>query len=297
MEYKKTLNMQKSGFPMRGNLPNREPAMLAQWQEMDLYGEMLKKNEGKPRFSLHDGPPFSNGDIHMGHALNKALKDFIVRSYAMRGYYTPYIPGWDNHGMPIESAIIKKNKLNHKAMSVADFRSACHDFAQTYIDRQMAGFKRMGVIGDWAHPYKTMNRSFEAEEVKVFGKMFQKGYIYKGLKPVYWCPKDETALAEAEIEYQDDPCTTVYVKFPMQDDKGLLPEVDKSKLFFVIWTTTIWTLPGNLAIALNPRESYALVKADNGETYIMAEALTEKVMGIGGFKHYEIIEPPPRRVL
>ena len=220
MEYKKTLNMQKSGFPMRGNLPNREPAMLAQWQEMDLYGEMLKKNEGKPRFSLHDGPPFSNGDIHMGHALNKALKDFIVRSYAMRGYYTPYIPGWDNHGMPIESAIIKKNKLNHKAMSVPDFRSACHDFAQTYIDRQMAGFKRMGVIGDWAHPYKTMNRSFEAEEVKVFGKMFQKGYIYKGLKPVYWCPKDETALAEAEIEYQDDPCTTVYVKFPMQDDLG-----------------------------------------------------------------------------
>ena len=293
MEYKKTLNMQKSGFPMRGNLPNREPAMLAQWQEMDLYGEMLKKNEGKPRFSLHDGPPFSNGDIHMGHALNKALKDFIVRSYAMRGYYTPYIPGWDNHGMPIESAIIKKNKLNHKAMSVADFRSACHDFAQTYIDRQMAGFKRMGVIGDWAHPYKTMNRSFEAEEVKVFGKMFQKGYIYKGLKPVYWCPKDETALAEAEIEYQDDPCTTVYVKFPMQDDKGLLPEVDKSKLFFVIWTTTIWTLPGNLAIALNPRESYALVKADNGETYIMAEALTEKVMGIGGFKHYEIIDRHP----
>ena len=293
MEYKKTLNMQKSGFPMRGNLPNREPAMLAQWQEMDLYGEMLKKNEGKPRFSLHDGPPFSNGDIHMGHALNKALKDFIVRSYAMRGYYTPYIPGWDNHGMPIESAIIKKNKLNHKAMSVADFRSACHDFAQTYIDRQMAGFKRMGVIGDWAHPYKTMNRSFEAEEVKVFGKMFQKGYIYKGLKPVYWCPKDETALAEAEIEYQDDPCTTVYVKFPMQDDKGLLPEVDKSKLFFVIWTTTIWTLPGNLAIALNPRESYVLVKADNGETYIMAEALTEKVMGIGGFKHYEIIDRHP----
>ena len=293
MEYKKTLNMQKSGFPMRGNLPNREPAMLAQWQEMDLYGEMLKKNEDKPRFSLHDGPPFSNGDIHMGHALNKALKDFIVRSYAMRGYYTPYIPGWDNHGMPIESAIIKKNKLNHKAMSVADFRSACHDFAQTYIDRQMAGFKRMGVIGDWAHPYKTMNRSFEAEEVKVFGKMFQKGYIYKGLKPVYWCPKDETALAEAEIEYQDDPCTTVYVKFPMQDDKGLLPEVDKSKLFFVIWTTTIWTLPGNLAIALNPRESYALVKADNGETYIMAEALTEKVMGIGGFKHYEIIDRHP----
>ena len=268
--------------------------MLAQWEEMDLYQEMLKKNEGKPRFSLHDGPPFSNGDIHMGHALNKALKDFIVRSYAMRGYYTPYIPGWDNHGMPIESAIIKKNKLNHKAMSIADFRSACQDFAQTYIDRQMAGFKRMGVVGDWEHPYKTMNKSFEAEEVKVFGKMYQKGYIYKGLKPVYWCPKDETALAEAEIEYQDDPCTTVYVKFPMHDDKGLLADsVDLSKLFFVIWTTTIWTLPGNLAIALNPRETYVLVKADNGETYIMAEALMDKVMQIGGFDHYEVLQRHP----
>ncbi len=293
MEYKKTLNMAKSGFPMRGGLPKREPEMLAQWNEMDLYNEMLKKNEGKPLFSLHDGPPFSNGDIHMGHALNKALKDFIVRMYAMRGYYTPYIPGWDNHGMPIESAIIKQNKLNHKAMSIADFRSACQEFAQSYIDRQMSGFRRMGVVGDWANPYKTMNKGFEAEEVKVFGEMFKKGYIYKGLKPVYWCPKDETALAEAEIEYQDDPCTTVYVKFPMYDDLGKLEGIDCSKVNFVIWTTTIWTLPGNLAIALSPRDSYALVKADNGEIYIMAEALTEKVMGIGGFTSYEIIATYP----
>ncbi len=222
---------------------------------------MLKKNEGKPRFALHDGPPFSNGGMHMGHALNKSLKDFITRSYAMRGYYTPYIPGWDNHGMPIESAIIKQNKLNHKAMSVSDFRSACHDFADKYIGVQMEGFKRMGVLGDWEHPYKTMNPGFEAEEVKVFGEMYKKGYIYKGFKPVYWCYHDETALAEAEIEYQDDPCTTVYVKFPMNDDLGKLCHLDKSKLNFVIWTTTIWTLPGNLAIALHPDESYAVVKA------------------------------------
>ena len=191
---------------------------------MDLYHELLKKNEGKPRFVLHDGPPFSNGDLHMGHALNKSLKDFIVRSYAMRGYYTPYIPGWDNHGMPIESAIIKEQKLNRKAMSVPEFRTACHDYAEKYIDIQMEGFKRLGVVGDWEHPYKTMNPSFEAEEVKVFGEMYKKGYIYKGLKPVYWCPHDETALAEAEIEYQDDPCTTVYVKFPMQDDLGKLSQ-------------------------------------------------------------------------
>ena len=291
MEYKKTLNMNKSGFPMRAGLPQREPAMLEAWKKLDVYGELLKKNEGKPRFALHDGPPFSNGDIHMGHALNKSLKDFIVRSYAMRGYYTPYIPGWDNHGMPIESAIIKKNKLNHKTMPIPEFRAACHEFAQKYIDRQMEGFKRIGVIGDWEHPYKTMNKEFEGEEVKVFGEMFKKGYIYKGLKPVYWCPKDETALAEAEIEYQDDPCTTVYVKFKMHDDLGKLPQLDHEKLYFVIWTTTIWTLPGNLAIALNPKESYVVVRNNaNGEMYIVAEALMEKVMRVGGVEDYEVAD-------
>ena len=293
MDYNKTINLPKTEFPMRAGLPKREPEMLQRWNDMDLYNELLKKNEGKPRFALHDGPPFSNGNLHMGHALNKSIKDFITRAAAMRGHYTPYIPGWDNHGMPIESAIIKQNKLNHKQMSVAEFRSACHDFAQHYIDVQMEGFKRLGVIGDWEHPYKTMDPSFEAEEVKVFGAMYKKGYIYKGLKPVYWCPHDETALAEAEIEYQDDPCTTVYVKFPMKDDQGKLGHLDHSKLFFVIWTTTIWTLPGNLAIALHPDESYALVKADNGETYIMAEALVEKVMKVGGVDSYEIVETHP----
>ena len=292
-DFNSTLNLPKTDFPMRAGLPKREPEMLKKWEETDIYNELLKKNEGKPRFSLHDGPPFSNGDIHMGHALNKAIKDFIVRSYAMRGYYTPYIPGWDNHGMPIESAIIKEQKLNHKAMSVADFRTACEAYAEKYIRRQMDGFKRLGVIGDWEHPYKTMNKGFEADEIRIFGKMYLNGHIYKGLKPVYWCAKDETALAEAEIEYQDDPCTTVYVKFPIKDDLGKLSHIDHSKLSFVIWTTTIWTLPGNLAIALNPVEEYALVKAPNGEIYIMAQALTDKVMKIGGFDEYEIIETHP----
>ena len=292
-DFNSTLNLPKTDFPMRAGLPKREPEMLKKWEETDIYNELLKKNEGKPRFSLHDGPPFSNGDIHMGHALNKAIKDFIVRSYAMRGYYTPYIPGWDNHGMPIESAIIKEQKLNHKAMSVADFRTACEAYAEKYIRRQMDGFKRLGVIGDWEHPYKTMNKGFEADEIRIFGKMYLNGHIYKGLKPVYWCAKDETALAEAEIEYQDDPCTTVYVKFPIKDDLGKLSHIDHSKLSFVIWTTTIWTLPGNLAIALNPVEQYALVKAPNGEIYIMAEALTDKVMKVGGFDEYEIIETHP----
>ncbi len=293
MEYKNTIITPKTSFPMKAGLPNREPGMLENWEKMDVYHAMLEKNKDCKPFVLHDGPPFSNGDIHMGHALNKTLKDFIVRSHAMQGYYTPYVPGWDNHGMPIESAIIKKNKLNRKAMPVPEFRSACEEFAENYIQRQMAGFKRLGVIGDWEHPYRTMDRKFEAEEIKIFGAMYRKGYIYKGLKPVYWCPKDETALAEAEIEYQDDPCTSVYVKFPMKDDLGKLSQFDLSRTFFVIWTTTIWTLPGNMGICLHPRDSYVLVKADNGETYIMAEALMEKVMKIGGFETYEVLATYP----
>lgn len=289
-DFNATLNLPKTDFPMRAGLPKREPDMLKKWEEQDIYNELLKKNEGKPLFNLHDGPPFSNGDIHMGHALNKSIKDFITRSAAMRGYYTPYIPGWDNHGMPIESAIIKEQKLNHKAMSVADFRTACHEYAEKYVQRQMEGFKRLGVIGDWEHPYRTMDKGFEADEVRIFGMMYKNGHIYKGLKPVYWCAKDETALAEAEIEYQDDPCTTVYVKFPMKDDLGKLSHLDLSKLSFLIWTTTIWTLPGNLAIALHPTASYAIVKAPNGEMFIMAEDLAEKVMNIGGFNEYELVE-------
>ena len=290
MDYNKTINLPKTAFPMRAGLPAREPDMLKRWEDMDLYHELLKKNEGKPLYSLHDGPPFSNGALHMGHALNKSIKDFMTRAAAMRGYYTPYIPGWDNHGMPIESAIIKQNKLNRKAMSVPEFRTACHEFAQHYVDVQREGFKRMGVIGDWENPYLTMAPSFEAEEVKIFGAMYKNGYIYKGLKPVYWCPHDETALAEAEIEYQDDPVTTVYVKFQVKDDLGKLSQYgDISRMYFLIWTTTIWTLPGNLAIALHPRDSYVLVKADNGEMYILAEALCEKVMKVGGVEHYETI--------
>ena len=293
-QYNATLNLPKTDFPMRAGLPKREPEMLARWEKEDIYNELLKKNEGKPLFSLHDGPPFSNGGLHMGHALNKAIKDFITRSYAMRGYYTPYIPGWDNHGMPIESAIIKEQKLNRKAMSAAEFRSACFAYADKYVNLQMKGFKRMGVIGDWEHPYLTMKPSFEAEEVRIFGMMYKKGYIYKGFKPVYWCPKDETALAEAEIEYKDDPVTTVYVKFPLRDDKGRLAHLDKGKLSVLIWTTTIWTLPGNLAIAVSPEDSYAIVKNKaTDELYILAEALVEKVMAVGGVSDYEIVETHP----
>ena len=293
MDYKNTIITPKTDFPMKAGLPAREPGMLEHWQNLDLYNEMLKKNQDLPRFVLHDGPPFSNGYIHMGHALNKTLKDFIVRSHAMMGYYTPYVPGWDNHGLPIERAIETSKKKLNKDMSVPEFRKACAEFAEDFIQKQMGGFKRLGVVGDWEHPYRTMDKHFEAQEVKIFGRMFDKGYIYKGLKPVTWCPYCVTAVAEADIEYKDDPCTTVYVKFPMKDDLGKLSQFDLSKTYFVIWTTTIWTLPGNLAICLHPRDSYVLVKADNGETYIMAEALMDKVMHIGGFENYEVLASYP----
>ncbi len=293
MDYTKTLNLPQTEFPMRAGLPQREPGMYDNWTAMDLYGEIKKRNAGKKPFTLHDGPPFSNGFIHMGHALNKVLKDFIVRSHAMMGYYTTYVPGWDNHGLPIERAIENSKKKLNKDMSVPEFRRACEEFAEDFIQKQMAGFKRLGVLGDWEHPYRTMDKHFEAREVKVFGRMFDKGYIYKGLKPVTWCPFCATAVAEADIEYKDDPCTSVYVKFPMKDDLGKLGEFDLSKTYFVIWTTTIWTLPGNMAICLHPRETYALVKAENGETYIMAEALMEKTMKMGGFESYEVLATYP----
>ena len=295
-DYTSTLNLPSTSFAMRANLPQREPEMLKYWDEIDLYSLMLKKNEGHEQFVLHDGPPFSNGDIHMGTAMNKILKDFIVKSKTMEGYYAPYIPGWDNHGMPIESAIIKKNKIDRKKMSISEFRDACHKFAQNYIDRQRSEFIRLGVCGDWQHPYTTMAHSFEAREVRVFCEMFKKGYIYKGLKPVYWCPHDETALAEAEIEYKDDKCTSIYVKFKISDDKGKLGSVcDLSRTYFIIWTTTTWTLPGNLAIALHPDEKYAVIHAADGNFYITAEALAERTMREGGIESYEIVYTAPGR--
>ena len=295
-DYTSTLNLPSTTFAMRANLPQREPEMLKYWDSIDLYSLMLKANEGHEQFVLHDGPPFSNGDIHMGTAMNKVLKDIIVKSKSMQGYYAPYIPGWDNHGMPIESAIIKKNKLDRKKMSISEFRDACHKFAQDYVDRQREEFIRLGVCGDWKHPYTTMAPSFEAREVRVFGEMFKKGYIYKGLKPVYWCPHDETALAEAEIEYNDDKCTSIYVKFRVCDDLGgkLSDVANLAHTYFIIWTTTTWTLPGNLAIALHPDESYAVVKAGE-DYYIVAEALAARTMAAGGIENYEIVKTMPGR--
>lgn len=288
-DYTSTLNLPTTEFPMRAGLPQREPEMLKYWDSIDLYNKMQENAKDKPLYILHDGPPFSNGNIHMGHALNKILKDFINKSHAMSGYRVPYTPGWDNHGMPIESAIIKQSKLNRKQMSIPEFRNACQAFAENFVNIQKDQFIRLGVTADWKKPYLTMDKKFEAREIKVFGEMYKKGYIYKGLKPVYWCPNDETALAEAEIEYQTDPCTSIYVKFRVKDDQGKLAGVcDVANTYFIIWTTTTWTLPGNQAIALNPVEDYVIVQAGS-ECYIVAEALCARTMLEGGVEDYKIL--------
>ena len=288
-DYNKTINLPVTEFPMRAALAKREPDMLADLQRRDIYNKLMKRNEGKPKFILHDGPPYANGDIHIGHALNKILKDFIVRYKNMSGFQAPFIPGWDTHGMPIETAI-QKQGVKRNEMPVPEFREKCRVYAEEQIDRQREGFKRLGVIGDWDHPYITLRPEFEAAQVRVFGAMANKGLIYQGLKPTYWCPTCETALAEAEVEYADDPVTTIFVKFPVNDDKGKLGQFgDVSKMFFVIWTTTTWTLPGNMAICLNPSLEYALVKVPCGEIYIVAKDLAESVMKASAIEEYEIV--------
>ena len=290
-DYTSTLNLPKTDFPMRANLPQREPEMQKAWEDEGIYEQMLKRNADKPSFILHDGPPFSNGNIHMGTAMNKVLKDFINKYKSMHGFRACYRPGWDNHGMPIESAIIKQSKLDRKKMTVPEFRDACHEFAQNFVNIQMDQFKRLGVLGEWDDPYLTMKPEFEAREIRVFGEMYKKGYIYKGLKPVYWCPHDETALAEAEIDYKDIDCTSIYVKFRISDTCGneKMNALDLANTYFVIWTTTAWTLPGNLAIAVHPREEYIAAKVPSGEIYILAAALAEKTLAAAGIDGYETL--------
>ena len=290
-DYTKTLNLPKTDFSMRANLPQREPEFLEKWQNDDIYKVVREHNAGKPSFILHDGPPYANGDIHIGTAMNKILKDIIVKYYNMTGWDSPYVPGWDCHGLPIESAIIKQTKLDHKKISVAEFRTKCKDFALDYVDRQRGQFKRLGVVGDWDNPYVTAAPEFEAEQIKIFGKMAEKGYIYKGFKSVYWCPDDETSLAEAEIEYSDDKCESIYVKFKVTDSRGKFAsgKFDIDNTYFVIWTTTPWTLPGNLAISVNADIEYAFMKVPNGEIYIVAVDLAENLAKKSGIESYEIL--------
>ena len=254
--------------------------------ENDLYEKMLKKNEGHESFVLHDGPPYANGEIHIGHALNKILKDTIVRYKNLKGYYTPYVPGFDTHGMPTEKRAIEKLGLDRSKIPVSQFRDTCLDFARYYKDRQIEGFKRVGVLGDWKDPYITYDPKCEARQLGVFYDMYANGYLYRGLKPVYWCTDCESALAEAEIEYKDVDTTSIFVKFPVEDSKGLF---DKENTYFVIWTTTPWTLPGNVGITIGGEFEYSIVKTNQGKL-IIATALVDNVMKEAGIEEYETIK-------
>lgn len=271
MDYKDTLLMPKTNFPMRGGLPNKEPKIQEEWDANDIYQKALDKNKDNEHYILHDGPPYANGNLHMGHALNKILKDFITRYKTMQGFYTPYVPGWDTHGLPIEQALTKKG-VKRKELSIAEFRRKCEAFALEQIENQKKDFKRLGVKGDFADPYITLKPEYEAAQIRLFGEMADKGLIYKGKKPVYWSPSSESSLAEAEIEYQDKRSPSIYVAFDVKDSKGIVDEDAK----FVIWTTTPWTLPSNVAITVHPDLIYGQYNV-NGDKYIIGKDLVANV--------------------
>lgn len=283
-KYDQTLNLPQTEFPMRANLPKKEPEILAFWEKIGLYQKVQHKNEGKPQFILHDGPPYANGDIHVGHTLNKVLKDIIVKFKSMAGFDSPYVPGWDTHGLPIEQQAIKALGLDRHRTDVVEFRRHCKEYALKYMNIQREQFKRLGVRGDWEHPYLTLDPVFESIQIKVFGEMAAKGYIYKGMKPVYWCGDCETALAEAEVEYNDKISPSIYVKFPVKDGRGLLP----GDAFILIWTTTPWTLPANNAISLHPEYDYVLVMV-GPEKYLLAKGLVEQVAAELGWSSWQML--------
>ncbi len=291
MDYNETLNLPQTEFPMRAGLPTREPEALKEWQDNNTYEELMKKNEGKPLYILHDGPPYANGVIHMGTALNKSLKDFVLRYKNMSGFKAPYVPGYDTHGLPTELKARKKAGVSSTAqVSALELRKICREFALGFVDDQRKQFERLGVLGDWDDPYLTLRNDYVAKQIEIFGTMAEKGYIYKGLKPVYWCPECQTALAEAEIEYAEDPCHSIYVKFEITEEFGKLAALgaEQCKTYFVIWTTTTWTLPANLAICVGPDYDYGVFKA-NGEYYVMATELAPAAFKAAKIEEYELM--------
>ncbi len=282
MDYKDTLKMPKTEFPMRGNLPENEALMREEWERMDLYNKMKEKNKNGLSFVLHDGPPYANGDIHVGHALNKTIKDFINRYKFMTGYNVTYIPGWDTHGLPTEQAVTNSG-VDRKTMSKLEFRKLCKEFASKQVEKQMDGFKRLNVLADWEHPYITYQKEFEASQIRVFAEMVKKGLIFKGMKPVYWSPSSESALAEAEIEYKDRKDASIYVAFPVKDGNDVLNPKDN----LVIWTTTPWTIPGNTGICVN--EDFDYVKVKVGEKfYVVAKELLKSLSEL--FEWTDVLE-------
>ncbi len=268
-DYKNTLFMGKTSFEMRGNLGQKEPLIEKVWEDEDLFHKRLEKNKGSKEYTLHDGPPYANGDIHLGHALNKILKDFVVRYKNMQGFYSYYIAGWDTHGLPIEVAITKKG-IKRKEISTLEFRKYCHEYALKQVERQKTGFKRLGVLANWDEAYLTLQKEFERDQIKVFAKMVEKGLIYKGLKPVYWSPSSESALAEAEIEYYDKEDSSIYFSLPIVSEDALLKDAK-----FLVWTTTPWTIPANLAVCAGPQIKYVLANTAKGKYIFGADLLTK----------------------
>ena len=287
MKIKDSLNLPQSPIPMKANLSQREPAMLDRWQEMAIYDRIIKKSKGLPKFILHDGPPYANGHIHMGTALNKILKDFIIKSRFMSGYDSRYVPGWDCHGLPIEHQVEKELKAKKIPLIKTDLRKRCRVYAEKFIDVQRNEFKRLGVFGDWDHPYLTMDLPYEATILREFAKFVAKGSVYLGEKPVYWCASCKTALADAEVEYGDHRSSSIYVKFPLQSKlEGIPGDVP---IYVLIWTTTPWTIPANLAIALHPDYDYSVVRV-GGELWILASELSEPVLSKMGIGNYETVK-------
>ncbi len=285
MEYKDTLNLPKTDFSMKANLPVKEPAILKQWQDKDIYKQIRKKSLGKKKYILHDGPPYANGDIHIGHALNKTLKDIVIKYKTMRGFDSPYVPGWDCHGLPVEHQLFKELGITKYQIDQLKFRKKAYDYAMKYVNIQKEQFKRLGIFGDWEDPYLTLTKDYEADIIEALGQLVKKGYVYKGLKPINWCIKCETALAEAEVEYEDHVSPSVYVKFKAESAKFKV----KKDLYFVIWTTTPWTLVANVAIAVHPDLEYVFVEAGN-DILIVAKDLLDRTMQTGGIKDYKVIK-------
>jgi isoleucyl-tRNA synthetase len=302
MEYKKTLNLPQTDFPIRAKLKAVEEESLLNWGKEDIYAKTQKKNAKAPKYILHDGPPYPNGDIHLGHALNKILKDIVVKYKSMKGFSAPYVPGWDCHGLPIETQLIKEIGDKRKDMSIPEFRQHCKEYALKYVDLQRTEFKRLGVFGEWDKPYLTIDHAYEEKIVELFGILAEKGYIYRGLKPIHWCPVCETALAEAEIEYEDEKSPSIYVKFKVIDPKSI--PVDKKSpvaslkepVFFVIWTTTPWTLPANVAIAAHPDYEYVFLRSGN-EIFVVAEGLLEDFVRRLELKEHKIVDKTKGKLL
>ncbi|MCK8827622.1 isoleucine--tRNA ligase [Natroniella acetigena] len=288
MNYKDTLNLPNNEFPMRANLSEREPNFQKYWNENSIYEKALEKREGAEKFILHDGPPYANGDIHIGHALNKILKDIVTRYNHLKGFQAPYVPGWDTHGLPIEHKVTKKLGDERKELTTTELREKCKDYALKYVERQKEQFKRLGIWGEWDNPYITLEPKYEAKQIDVFGKMALKGLLYQGLKPVHWCTSCGTALAEAEIEYEEINGPSIYVKFPVEEGKVLDDVELATDDYVVIWTTTPWTIPSNMAISIHPDFDYVIVEAD-GDKLVAAKELVADMLDICGVDDYTIL--------